>query len=231
LKIRILVSALLVTSLLNPIAAAAELKLIDYPICEESKKAPCIESLILEDEQGKQTKAIPEGPTYKMPSEFAGLKSDPATVWQWRTPGIKHESKTELLEAKECLSYCLNSEQIILESNCYEKGLNALHIIDQNKWQEAWDNDDENDISSATAEGLLSWIDDLKKHYERRIYELENRSKVKHQTLGKAFFYDKELSKYIRYESHLDKKFEKTLTMLIKLQDLRKEPNVIQNND
>jgi hypothetical protein len=100
LKIRILVSALLLTSLLNPIAAAAELKLIDYPICEESKKAPCIESLILEDDQGKQTKAIPEGPTYKMPSEFAGLKSDPATVWQWRTPGIKHESKTELLTVK-----------------------------------------------------------------------------------------------------------------------------------
>jgi hypothetical protein len=78
---------------------------------------------------------------------------------------------------------------------------------------------------------LLSWVDELKEYYERRIYELENRSKVKHQTLGKAFFYDKELSKYIRYESHLDKKFEKTLTMLIKLQDLRKEHNVIQNND
>jgi hypothetical protein len=100
MKFRILVSALLLTFLLNPIAASAELKLIDYPVCEESGKAPCIESLILEDDQGKQTKAIPEGPTYKMPSEFAGLKSDPATVWQWRTPGIKHESKTELLTVK-----------------------------------------------------------------------------------------------------------------------------------
>ena len=35
--------------------------------------------------------------------------------------------------------------------------------------------------------------DDLKKHYERRIYELENRSKVKHQALGKSFFYDKNI--------------------------------------
>lgn len=141
------------------------------------------------------------------------------------------ENQKELLESRECLSCCLNSEQIILESNSYEKGLNVLHIIDQNKWQEAWDNDDENDISSATAEGLLSWIDDLKEYYERRIYELENRSKVKHQALGKSFFYDKELNKYMRYESHLDKKFEKTLAMLIKLQDLRKELNAIQNND
>lgn len=141
------------------------------------------------------------------------------------------ESKTELLEIKECLACCLNSEQIILESNSYKKGLNALHIIDRNKWQEAWDNDDENDISSATAEGLLSWIDDLKDHYERRIYELENRSKVRHQALGKTFFYDKELNKYMRYESHLDKKFEKTLAMLIRLQDLRKEYSVAQNNN
>lgn len=90
----------MVISFLHPAAASTELKLTDYPICEESKKAPCIESLILEDDQGKQIKAIPEGPTYKIPSEFAGLKSDPATVWQWRTPGIKHESKTELLTVR-----------------------------------------------------------------------------------------------------------------------------------
>jgi hypothetical protein len=100
MKLRLLTSFVLTLSLLNPITASAELKLIDYPVCSESGKAPCIESLILEDDQGKQTKAVPEGPTYKMPSEFAGLKSDPATVWQWRTPGIKHESKTELLTVK-----------------------------------------------------------------------------------------------------------------------------------
>jgi hypothetical protein len=100
MKTRIFVSMLMIISFVHPAAATTNLKLIDYPICEESKKAPCIESLILEDDQGKQTKAIPEGPTYKMPSEFAGLKSDPATVWQWRTPGIKHESKTELLTVK-----------------------------------------------------------------------------------------------------------------------------------
>lgn len=75
------------------------------------------------------------------------------------------------------------------------------------------------------------YIENLKKRYEKSIYELENRSKVKHQTLGKAFFYDKELNKYMRYESHLDKKFEKTLAMLIRLQDLRKEHNVGQNNN
>jgi len=100
MKLRLLATLALTLSLLNPIVASAELKLIDYPVCSESGKAPCIESLILEDDQGNKTKAVPEGPTYKMPSEFAGLKSDPATVWQWRTPGIKHESKTELLTVR-----------------------------------------------------------------------------------------------------------------------------------
>lgn len=100
MKLRMLTSLTLTLSLLSPISAFADLKLIDYPVCAESGKAPCIESLVLEDDQGKQIKAVPEGPTYKMPSEFAGLKSDPATVWQWRTPGIKHESKTELLTVK-----------------------------------------------------------------------------------------------------------------------------------
>lgn len=132
-----------------------------------------------------------------------------------------YENKAELLEIKEYLSCCMKSEQIIEESNSYEKALAALHEVDQEKWQEAWDSDDESDISSATAEGLLSWIDDLKEHYEGRIYELENRDKVKEHTLGKSFFYEKELNKYIRYENHLDKKFEKTLAMLLKLKNLR----------
>lgn len=131
------------------------------------------------------------------------------------------ETEAELLEIKEYLSCCVKSEQIIEESNSYEKALAALHEVDQEKWQEAWDNDEECDISSATAEGLMSWIDDLKEDYEGRIYELENRDKVKEHTLGKSFFYEKELNKYIRYENHLDKKFEKTLAMLLKLKDLR----------
>ena len=65
------------------------------------------------------------------------------------------------------------------------------------------------------------WTSWDSKYYEKRIYELESRSKVKQQILGKSFLLDKELDKYVRYESHLDRKFEKTLAMLIKLQDIR----------
>ena len=133
----------------------------------------------------------------------------------------ENETQDELKIAKECLECCLVAEKILEETNSYEDGLVALHEEDQNNWKNDWLDDEENDISSATAEGLLSWIEDAKKYYENRIYELESRSKVKQQILGKSFLLDKELDKYVRYESHLDRKFEKTLAMLIKLQDIR----------
>ena len=133
----------------------------------------------------------------------------------------ENDNLEELKIAKECLECCLLASNFLEETNSYEDGLAKLHEEDQNNWKNDWDNDDENDISSATAEGLLSWIEDAKKHYENLIYELESRSKVKQQILGKSFLSDKELNKYARYENHLDKKFEKHLAMLLKLKDLR----------
>jgi len=153
------------------------------------------------------------------------------------------ETINELEKTNNKLKCCLLSEQIIAESNSYNDALLALDEEDQSDWINNWLGEDEenqkqedqeqssDEYYSASTEDLLLYIEDLKKCYGSRIYELENRSKVRHQALGKTFFYDKELNKYIRYESHLDKKFEKTLAMLIRLQDLRKEHNVIQNND
>jgi hypothetical protein len=150
----------------------------------------------------------------------------------------EQETINELTKTNNKLKCCLLSEQIIAESDSYNDALLALDEEDQSDWINNWLGEDEEDQEQSSDEyyttstaDLLLYIEDLKKRYGSRIYELENRSKIKHQTLGKTFFYDKELSKYMRYESHLDKKFEKTLAMLIKLQDLRKEHNIIQNND
>lgn len=155
----------------------------------------------------------------------------------------EQETIKELTRINNKLKCCLLSEQIIAESNSYDDALVALDEEDRNDWINNWLGEDEEDQTqenqgqfsdeyyTASTEDLLFYIEDLKKRYESRIYELENRSKVKHQTLGKTFFYDKELSKYMRYESHLDKKFEKTLAMLIRLQDLRKGYSVGQNNN
>jgi hypothetical protein len=133
----------------------------------------------------------------------------------------EEETQNELARVKEYLNCCLESEKIILESGSYEDGLAALHEDDQNKWRKAWLREGKDAINSATAEGLLSWIEDDKELYKSKIFELENRSKVKQQIFGKSFFSDKELDKFVRYETHLDRKFEKILTMLLKLKDLR----------
>jgi len=154
----------------------------------------------------------------------------------------QEETINELVKINNKLKCCLLSEQIIAEYNSYDDAVVVLDEEDQNEWINNWlgendDNQNEEDEErfvyeyyTASTEDLLLYIEDLKKCYEKSIYELENRSKVKHQALGKTFFHDKELNKYMRYESHLDKKFEKTLAMLIRLKDLRKEHNVGQNN-
>lgn len=155
----------------------------------------------------------------------------------------EEETMNELTKTNNKFKCCLLSQQIIAQSNSYDDALLALDEEDRSDWINNWLGEDEenqtqedqeqfsDEYYTASTGDLLLYIENLKKRYESRIYELENRSKVKHQTLGKTFFYDKELNKYMRYESHLDKKFEKTLAILIRLQDLRKEHNVIQNND
>jgi hypothetical protein len=57
--------------------------------------------------------------------------------------------------------------------------------------------------------------------YARRRRELENRNLIRSQTFGEALDTDR-LDKLARYEVHLDRKLERILGMLIKLQDLRR---------
>jgi len=147
----------------------------------------------------------------------------------------QEDNQQELAQTKRYLKCCLVAGQILSKTNSYEEGLAALHKNDQDEWQNEWlnnsftndeehegdENDEEEVKYSATVESLTSYVNIAKKHYEKLIYELTNREKVKSQALGKAFFSDKELNKYTKYENHLDKKFEKTLAMLLKMKELR----------
>jgi len=58
--------------------------------------------------------------------------------------------------------------------------------------------------------------------YKREYVEVRHRALVKQQAEGEAFIPDDRLEKFARYEVHLDRKFERTLTVLIRLQDMRK---------
>ena len=57
--------------------------------------------------------------------------------------------------------------------------------------------------------------------YATRRKELENRPLIRAQALGEALDPDR-MEKLARYEVHLDRKLERMLAMLIRLQDLRR---------
>ena len=101
--------------------------------------------------------------------------------------------------------------------NAYTKARRAL-IQDSRDW---WDEHVEDEEHPATAEGLAEFIrDSLEPICYRMVKEAEFTPAIKAQTLGEGLRAHL-LDKLSRYETHLDRKFERTLAMLLKLKDLR----------
>ena len=112
-------------------------------------------------------------------------------------------------------------------NDAYEAALAKLRDDTREWWEDvlACDPEElEEDEEPATADAeclkqflerkVLSW-------YVTRKKELANRPLIREQAFGEAFDPDK-LERLGRYEVHLDRKLERTLTMLIRLQDLRR---------
>jgi hypothetical protein len=75
---------------------------------------------------------------------------------------------------------------------------------------------------SADAKGLIRFLqEEVGPWYENRRKELEHRPLIQSQAFGEALKPNR-LDELSRYEVHLDRKLERTLAMLLKLQDLRR---------
>lgn len=102
-------------------------------------------------------------------------------------------------------------------ANAYDKALRAL-LPDSRDW---WLQYVEEEEYTATAEGLVDFIHE---HLEPLCMGMEKEARhheaIKAQTLGEGLQAYK-LEKLNRYETHLDRKFERTLAMLLKLKELR----------
>jgi hypothetical protein len=73
-----------------------------------------------------------------------------------------------------------------------------------------------------TAEALEAWLyRNRRDFYEDPIAELEHRDAIKEQGFGLAYA-TRRLETMARYEVHLDRKMERTLSMLIRLRELRR---------
>lgn len=102
-------------------------------------------------------------------------------------------------------------------ANAYEKARRAL-IQESRDW---WDEHVEEESYPATAEGLAEFIrDSLEPICYRMVKEAQFTPAIKVQTLGEGLQAHR-LEKLNRYETHLDRKFERTLAMLLKLKELR----------
>ena len=101
--------------------------------------------------------------------------------------------------------------------NAYAKARRAL-IQESRDW---WDEHVAEEEHPATAEGLAEFIrDSLEPICYRMAREAQFTPAIKAQTLGEGLRAHL-LEKLNRYETHLDRKFERTLAMLLKLKQLR----------
>ena len=99
----------------------------------------------------------------------------------------------------------------------YDRALRAL-LPDTRAW---WRDVVQDEEYSPDAPGLAAFIT---KHVTPLVYQQEKEARhhnaIVNQTIGEGLQVYR-LEKLTRYETHLDRKFERTLAMLIKLQDLR----------
>ncbi|MBK7953407.1 MAG: hypothetical protein IPK02_05240 [Candidatus Accumulibacter sp.] len=101
--------------------------------------------------------------------------------------------------------------------NAYEKALRALRQDSRDWWQVQIEEEEH----PSTAEGLAQFISEsLDPLCFRATLEARYTPAIKAQALGEGLQVHR-LEKLNRYETHLDRKFERTLAMLLKLKDLR----------
>ena len=104
--------------------------------------------------------------------------------------------------------------------NAYEKARRTL-IPDSRDW---WDDYVDDESYPATAEGLAQFIREILEPICIRMeHEARYQPAIKAQTLGEGLQVYR-LENLNRYETHLDRKFERTLAMLLKMKELRGRP-------
>ena len=130
------------------------------------------------------------------------------------------ETRQRAIDADVDLAATMRAAEILRRGGvrAYDRALRAL---DDGSAQWFANNLDDGEVE-ATPEGLLKFIDDdLLPFCRQMVVEVQSHDAIKAQTLGEGLQAHR-LEKLNRYETHLDRKFERTLAMLLKLKDLRR---------
>jgi len=168
----------------------------------------------LKEAAGSAKTVIPAAAPFEM-----GLSGDGTDIRDLMD--LKPEDVTENQRAARHDLDATNKASAILRKGgdrAYEKALRAL-LPDSRDW---WDSYVEEEEYTANADGLTSFITE---HLSPLCHQQEKESRHHdanvNQTIGEGLQAYR-LEKLSRYETHLDRKFERTLAMLIKLKDLRR---------
>lgn len=129
------------------------------------------------------------------------------------------EAATDQRNASADVQACCRASKLLRTggATAYAKAVRALHPESRAMWEDSVA-DGEN---APTAEGLAAFI---QQHLEPVARQMEKEARhheaIKNQVMGEGLQAWK-LEKLSRYETHLDRKFERTLGMLVKLKELR----------
>jgi hypothetical protein len=148
----------------------------------------------------------------------------------------QRETSTELVELDQAQATAARVLDLLQTgtASAYEEAVAMLTEDTQQRWGELSARKSELELLSfasvesrytADAEGLLEFLqNEVIPRYEGRRKKLQNLPLVQEQAFGDALEPDK-LDRLARYEVHLDRKLERTLSMLIRLQELRAAPD------
>ena len=108
-------------------------------------------------------------------------------------------------------------------ADAYEKALDALDSSTREWWDETVEETEEEfePMYSAIADDLAIWVEtEAMVYFQGQLRALMNRDVIREQAFGDAFDPGR-FEQLARYETHIDRKFERTVAMLVKLQELR----------
>jgi hypothetical protein len=130
------------------------------------------------------------------------------------------DSASRLAEAEEDLAATSRAVEILRRGGvrAYGKALRVLVSSSRDTWNDSAASGE----YAATAEGLATFINDFLLPFCRQAaVDARNHDAIKAQALGEGLQVHR-IDKLNRYETHLDRKFERTLAMLLKLKELRR---------
>lgn len=127
---------------------------------------------------------------------------------------VTPSEKASLADAAKAYASLNRTLDKVREAESFAEAIEVLPKAQLSDWMESIGEYDE------SYEGLLEWLTDWVTHYQQDAVAYQYGEELNAQLIGEAFNADK-LESIGRYETQLDRKFERTLGMLLKLRELR----------